>query len=284
MAGMSAPPPRAVRKAAWAMPSRWRRERMMRPAGARWPIICGRAAQAMLPTAVYLLGVLAEQGVGLARDPAAALELYRNAAELGVRSAQTRWGLALIEGQLVKRDLLNGETWLRRAALAGDAEAAVLVADLNINNGELPPNYTQAASWYRRAAEAGHKAAARALGSLYLNGDGVAADPEEAARWLRISALAGDAALAGRPCQSRAPGRRQSRGSRKRGAMVRAGGGLGRPRRFLQSRDLPLPRAWAWKPTTSRPPNGCARPPRACRRPNTSTAACWPTGAALPRT
>jgi TPR repeat protein len=153
----------------------------------------GRAAQAMLPTAVYLLGVLAEQGVGLARDPAAALELYRNAAELGVRSAQARWGLALIEGKLVKRDLLNGETWLRRAALAGDAEAAVLVADLNISNGELPPNYTQAAGWYRRAAEAGNKAAARALGSLYLNGDGVARDPEEAARWLRISALAGDA-------------------------------------------------------------------------------------------
>ena len=152
----------------------------------------GRAAQAMLPTAVYLLGVLAEQGVGLARDPAAAMELYRNAAELGVRSAQTRWGLALIEGQLVKQDLLNGETWLRRAALAGDAEAAVLVADLNISNGELPPNYTQAASWYRRAAEAGHKAAAHALGSLYLTGEGVAPDPEEAARWLRVSALAGD--------------------------------------------------------------------------------------------
>ena len=152
----------------------------------------GRAAQAMLPTAVYLLGVLAEQGMGLARDPAAAMELYRTAAELGVRSAQTRWGLALIEGQFVKQDLLNGETWLRRAALAGDAEAAVLVADLNISNGELPPNYTQAASWYRRAAEAGHKAAAHALGSLYLTGEGVAPDPEEAARWLRVSALAGD--------------------------------------------------------------------------------------------
>jgi TPR repeat protein len=152
----------------------------------------GRAAQAMLPTAVYLLGVLAEQGVGLAPDPAAAMELYRTAAELGVRSAQTRWGLALIEGQLVKQDLLNGETWLRRAALAGDAEAAVLVAELNINNGVLPPNYTQAASWYRRAAEAGHKAAAHALGSLYLTGEGVAPDPEEAARWLRESALAGD--------------------------------------------------------------------------------------------
>ncbi|HEY2111409.1 MAG TPA: tetratricopeptide repeat protein, partial [Dongiaceae bacterium] len=152
----------------------------------------GRAAQAMLPTAIYLLGVMAEQGVGLARDPAAAMELYRNAAELGVRSAQTRWGLALIEGQFVKQDLLNGETWLRRAALAGDAEAAVLVADLNISNRELPPNYTQAASWYRRAAEAGHKAAAHALGSLYLTGEGVAPDPEEAARWLRVSALAGD--------------------------------------------------------------------------------------------
>ena len=243
----------------------------------------GRAAQAMLPTAVYLLGVLAEQGVGVARDPAAALELYRNAAELGVRSAQTRWGLALIEGKLVKRDLLNGETWLRRAALAGDAEAAVLVADLNINNGELPPNYTQAAGWYRRAAEAGNKAAARALGSLYLNGDGVAptrrrppagcASPRSPAMRARRSILPISCSRA--PAIPRIPQAWHNGSSRRRPRGIS----------WLPSiSGLPLPRAWAWKPTTSRPPNGCARPPRACRRPNISTAGCWPTGAALPRT
>ena len=152
------------------------------------------AAEARLPTAIYLVAVLTEQGVGVRADPTAAIPLYRHAAELGVRAAQVRWGLALIEGRLVVQDLVNGESWLRRAALAGDAEAAALVGDLSIKNGQLPPNYAQAANWYRQAAEAGHKAAARALGSLYLTGAGVARDAEEAARWLRVSAEAGDQA------------------------------------------------------------------------------------------
>jgi len=153
-----------------------------------------RAAEAELPTALYLLAVLTEQEVGVTRDPAVAAELYHHAAERGQRSAQLRWGLALMEGRDVEQDLVLGESWLRRAALAGDPEAAALVGDLYVKNGRLPPNYAEAAGWYRRAAEAGHTAAARALGSLYLTGAGVVADPDEAARWLRVSGEAGNPA------------------------------------------------------------------------------------------
>lgn len=151
-----------------------------------------RAASAGLATAIYLLGVFTEQGVGVERNPPVAAQLYRHAAERSHRAAQTRWGLALMTGRDVARDVSIGETWLRRAALAGDADAAALVGDLCIRNGSLPPNYTEAATWYLRAAEAGHSAAARALGSLYLTGAGVGYDAAEAARWLRISATAGD--------------------------------------------------------------------------------------------
>src|SRR5262249_5612981 len=88
-----------------------------------------RAAEAELPTAIYLLGLLAEQGWGVARDPEAAVQLFRHAAELDVRAAELRWGQALIEGRYVEQDIVNGESWLHRAALAGDAEAAALVGD-----------------------------------------------------------------------------------------------------------------------------------------------------------
>src|ERR1700680_2994447 len=54
-----------------------------------------RAAEAELPTAIYLLAVLTEQGVGVERDPVVAAQLYCHAAERGQRSAQLRWGLAL---------------------------------------------------------------------------------------------------------------------------------------------------------------------------------------------
>ena len=63
-----------------------------------------RAAEAELPTAIYLLAVLTEQGVGVERDPAVAAGLYRHAAERGQRSAQLRWGLALMEGRDVEQD------------------------------------------------------------------------------------------------------------------------------------------------------------------------------------
>jgi uncharacterized protein len=106
----------------------------------------------------------------------------------------TALGTGVDGGRDVEQDLVLGESWLRRAALAGDPDAAALVGDLYVKNGLLPPNYTEAAGWYRRAAEAGHIAAARALGSLYLTGAGVAADPDEAARWLRVSGEAGDPA------------------------------------------------------------------------------------------
>jgi uncharacterized protein len=76
-----------------------------------------RAAEAELPNAIYLLAVLTEQGVGVARDTRFAAQLYRHAAERGQRSAQLRWGLALIEGRDVEQDPVEGESWLRRRAL-----------------------------------------------------------------------------------------------------------------------------------------------------------------------
>ncbi|MHC2463486.1 tetratricopeptide repeat protein [Bradyrhizobium embrapense] len=150
------------------------------------------AAAAEIPTAVFMLGVLTEGGISGKHDPTATAELYRKAAELGHRGAQIKWGTMLIEGTVVARDLVLGETWLRRAALAGDARAAELVGNLYAKGGALPPNYVEAASWYRRAAEGGNAAAARSLSSFYMTGAGVPQDNHEAARWLRIAAEAGN--------------------------------------------------------------------------------------------
>jgi TPR repeat protein/tetratricopeptide (TPR) repeat protein len=151
-----------------------------------------RAAEAELPTALYLLGVVTEHGLGVARDETAAAEFYRRAAQKGHRPGQLRWGLALMHGAGVDANPSEGETWLRRAALAGDPEAAALVGNIYATGGTLPANHAEAASWFRRAAEAGHKGAARSLGLLYISGAGVPRDPEEAARWLRASAAGGD--------------------------------------------------------------------------------------------
>ena len=91
-----------------------------------------RAADAELPTAMYLLAVITEKGIGVECDCKHAMQLYRRAAEKGHRGAQLRWGIALVEGRDVEQDLVTGESWLRQAALAGDPQAAKLIGDLRV--------------------------------------------------------------------------------------------------------------------------------------------------------
>ena len=148
------------------------------------------AADAGLPTAIYLLAVLTEHGMGVPVDLESAARLYQLAAEKGLASAQFRLGLSLIEGSLSGQDPEAGEGWMRRAALAGNLDAAYSIGERFVKRPQ--PDYAEAATWYRRAAEAGHQGAARALASLYLSGNGVARDTEEGTRWLRAAASGGD--------------------------------------------------------------------------------------------
>ena len=150
------------------------------------------AADVGLGTAQYLLGMLYERGDGVEADLPKAAELYREGAEKQVRSSMTRYGLALLNGRGVEADPVMAESWLRRAALLGDAEAAATVGQIYARGDrDLPPNMTEAAVWLRRAAEAGHTGAARAMGAMYMNGEGVRRDPAEAAAWFRRAAEGG---------------------------------------------------------------------------------------------
>ena len=155
------------------------------------------AAAQGLPSAHYYLGVVYERAIGLHADLEKAAHHYGIAAAGGVRNAQAKYGWFLHEGRGVAADTINGESWLRCAALAGDAQAAALLGDIYARGGRaagqaLPPNYTEAAMWFTRAAEAGHATAARALGLLYLTGAGISRDPDAAAKWLARAGQAGD--------------------------------------------------------------------------------------------
>ncbi|MBS1004402.1 tetratricopeptide repeat protein [Acetobacter thailandicus] len=148
-----------------------------------------KAADAGLSTALYLMGVMYEHGMGgCSADEGAAFSYYSKAAEQGVPKAQARLGVALMAGSHgMERDVVRGETWLRRAALGGDAEAAATLGDLYGRGGDLPPNYVEAVSWYQQAAKAGHAAASYTLGTLFKEGVGVARDEREAERWFRLA-------------------------------------------------------------------------------------------------
>ena len=150
------------------------------------------AATADLPAAHFVLGVLGEQVAVQRRRSCGRDRALPRSRAAGHRAAQFRYGIALMNGRGVDRDTLNGETWLRRAGLAGELDAAAMVGDLYSRQGELPPNFCEAAMWFQRAAEAGHVGAARALGQLCVIGGGFGSDPVTAAHgcaWRRPRAI-----------------------------------------------------------------------------------------------
>ena len=152
-----------------------------------------QAAEANLPNAHLYLAIIYERAIGVHADLALAAYHYGLAAEGGIRHAMAKYGFMLFEGIGVKMNKTVGETWLRRAGLAGDPEAAVVIGNLYAHgDGTLDPNFSEAALWFRIAADKGHAEAARALGMLYLTGAGVTRDSEEAALWFRKSAEAGN--------------------------------------------------------------------------------------------
>jgi TPR repeat protein len=159
-----------------------------------------QAAEAELPTAIYLLAVLTEQGVGVTRDPAVAARLYGHAAERGQRSAQLRWGLALMEGRDVVQDLVLGESWLRRRATGGalaaprrrgGAGGPIHVRPDAVRRARRDPGSGSGTRLGRPRAAAGLREAQVALAGMLVNGRGGPRDTAAALELIEKAAVEG---------------------------------------------------------------------------------------------
>jgi TPR repeat protein len=149
-----------------------------------------KAAATNDPYALYALGRAMDDTLGpVAADPVRAADLYRRAAELGHPLAAMRYGLALNEGNGVKKDPTGALKWLSYAQSNGVPEAGLALGDLY---ARTPPSRDKAAnekmlqsaiSWYEAAANAGVASAQFKLANAYIAGAGVARDPIQAQRW-----------------------------------------------------------------------------------------------------
>lgn len=108
------------------------------------------------PQAQYRMAIMAQNGLGMVVDAAAALRWMTAAAERGYALAQHGLGFMYLEGECTEAD------------------------------GE------RAAYWFRRAAEQGLAGSQTTLGMMYQEGRGVARDPKEARRWLRMAGIEAD--------------------------------------------------------------------------------------------
>jgi TPR repeat protein len=150
------------------------------------------------PYALYALGRAMEESAGATpADPARAADFYRRAAEKGHALAALRYGLALADGNGVKRDTAAAQRWLLAAQKDGVPEAALALGDLTVRS--LDPHdktanakiLQDAVAWYALAAKAGVASAQFKLGNAYYTGAGVSRDVSQAELWYGRAARQG---------------------------------------------------------------------------------------------
>lgn len=108
-------------------------------------------------------------------------------ARLGVAAAQFALGLMYQDGVGVAADKAKAAEWYRKAAEQGDVGSQYNLAQLYVNDGDS----VEAAKWFRRAAELGHAGAQYNYGCLCALGQGVKQDFRAAAGWFYKAADAG---------------------------------------------------------------------------------------------
>ena len=80
--------------------------------------------------ALYELGRMRQRGLGVAADPAGALDCYRRAAELGHVESAYLLGTAYASGRAVEADAAQARRWLIAASEAGHRRAALKLEQL----------------------------------------------------------------------------------------------------------------------------------------------------------
>jgi TPR repeat protein len=93
----------------------------------------------------------------------------------------------------VSADLTDGESWVRKAAEAGDADAQALVGLAYLTGVGVVRDFAAAERWLRRAARQDNAYGQIGLARLHAGGFGVTRDPAEAVRLLLLAAGQGNA-------------------------------------------------------------------------------------------
>jgi TPR repeat protein len=121
-------------------------------------------------------------------DFAAALQLFQPLAEDGDASAQCNLGVMYEQGRGVAQNYREAMRWFRLAALQGDASAQSNLGVMYYKGQGIAQDYGEAMKWYRMAAEQRNAEAQFNLGVMYEEGRGVAQDRVRAHMWFNLAA------------------------------------------------------------------------------------------------
>lgn len=151
---------------------------------------------AVLPGAAEA-GPLEDAALAYSRkDYATALRIWRPLADLGNPAAQFNVGLMYDNGQGVAQDYAAAVKWYRLAAAQGDAQAQYNLGYMYDIGQGTARDFVEAAKWYRLAAAQGDPRAQDSLGQMYANGQGVPKDFVRAHMWFSLAAMPGKSSSA----------------------------------------------------------------------------------------
>ena len=125
-------------------------------------------------------------------DHTTAFVKFRSAAQQGNDIAQTLVGMMYNEGKGVAQNYKEAVRWWLLAASQGNSTAQYNLGDVYEEGKGVAQDYKEAVRWYRLAAQQGHSNAQYNLGLMYGLGRGVLQDHTRAHMWFNIAAIAGD--------------------------------------------------------------------------------------------
>ncbi len=141
----------------------------------------------------FYLGRIAELGLGVTANPAAAAILYKAAADKGSAKALNRIGLMHYRGEAgVLQDFEAARTDICKASDLGEKDAMFNCAEIYQSGQPAPKKPDLAMKYYQKAADQGHIGALNVLGLLYRDGTDVEKDTTKSIVYFEKSATKGN--------------------------------------------------------------------------------------------
>lgn len=142
------------------------------------------AAKAGVHEAMFTLGLLCENGIGVVVAPKQAYFWYRRSAKYNDVMAQYRLGSIYYEALLGKpRNVSKALYWYQLAAQQGHLDAQYNLGYIYNNEQDGEIDYAKGRFWYEEAASRGDSLSCRRLEEIYELGLGVKADATRAKYW-----------------------------------------------------------------------------------------------------
>ncbi len=155
--------------------------------------VLGPLAEAGQVRAQVTLGLMYEQGEGVARNVAQAVQWFERAAQNGNATLRHDLAVKYFKGEGIPQDYAAAAKWWKLSAADGLAQSQYDLGVLFYRGLGVEQSYSEAAALYSSAAAKAHPRAQYSLAVMHALGRGVSRDYAKAARWFARAADQGDA-------------------------------------------------------------------------------------------